>query len=225
MIESSKKVEFLTYENVEKGLRIQYSSDWIKEEDNKNINFVTFFSQLQNLGDKFQERLLLRSSDLPRFGMNLSEYMDYFYNNTLSKLKNFSIIHETSHNILGEKPAYNITYSFYSDSLNTIINSISFVVIEDNKYYTITYFAEPSRFYDYLPTIQKMIDSFKFFKLELYDDIENQIQIKYPSTWNINNSSKDGITFSISENLFPKDNLTIYSYNSTGLDSIITTKK
>jgi YVTN family beta-propeller protein len=69
-----------------------------------------------------------------------------------------------------------------------------------------------------------MIESFKFFELQLYEDAANKIQIKYPSTWDIQNSN-NSVTLYPSVNLSPKDNLTIYSYNSTKLfNSIIDSK-
>ena len=219
LIESFQIFELVPYENLDKGVRIQYPSDWTKVEDETSISFVQFYAPDRQI-------IWLGNTELPKGNTTLNDYLEYltnFYNQTNGTMKFVVTKTDSGSLTLGGHPAYTIDFTSTTDT--SIIKVTETGIISDGKVYSIKYFAEPSKFNAHLPTVQKMIDSFKFFTLEFFEDIQNGLQISFPSTWT-KKKLDNGITFYTSENLFPKDNLTISSYDITNpLDSIIHKKK
>ena len=121
-------------------------------------------------------------------------------------------------------------YNYTDDQYGVgVIRALEIVTQKDDTIYKVIYFGQGSTFDNYLPTVNKMIESIEIFKLQFYEDVPNQLQIKYPSTWYINNTNNT-ITLNPSVTLSPRDNLTIRSFNSaqslnTIIDRINGTKK
>jgi DNA-binding beta-propeller fold protein YncE len=217
MIDSFQTFSLIPYDNFNKGVRIQYPSNWEKVEDKLGTYFARFYAPIENISDTFDEQVLLQTFDLPDPNMDISTTIDYIIN-IQSSLPKFSLTNKiTNLTIAQDRPAFGMNYTYYDSNWKTTLNAMEVATIADNKIYLIRYLAEPSKFDVYLPIAKQMIDSYKFFILEFFEDVPNGLQIFYPSTWS-KEKLANGITFYNAENLFPKDNLTIVSYNST--DSI-----
>ena len=54
----------------------------------------------------------------------------------------------------------------------------------NNTVYTITYFAQGARYNNYLPTVERMIDSLKIISMLPHEDFDIGMKIEYPSNWN-----------------------------------------
>ena len=123
-----------------------------------------------------------------------------------------------------------VMYNYTDDQYGVgVIRALEIVTQKDDTIYKVIYFGQGSTFDNYLLTVNKMIESIEIFKLQFYEDVPNQLQIKYPSTWYINNTNNT-ITLNPSVTLSPRDNLTIRSFNSaqslnTIIDRINSTKK
>jgi len=160
--------KMLTYENSTYGIRMQYPSEWHKEEnvsggsDNKSmlVDVVRFSSPSKNTSDKFSESLDLRVDNISDIQpITLAKYA----NNSIEDLrKDFKIIQLDTNASLSDNPAYKLVYSGVEQGVN--LQAMIILTIKGDKAYTISYNSEPTKFTHYLPTLQKMINSFQITK-------------------------------------------------------------
>jgi hypothetical protein len=153
---------FLTYENPTYGIRIQYPSDWQKLEFSRRDSLgiaVIFRSPPENASDTKLENLLIQVGNLPSQNISLEALNNANINNLKQSLIDFELIELNATTLSGNNPAHKVVYTNREgeDELKTM----QVVSIKEDKVYLITYTAEASRYDRYLPTIQKMIDSFR----------------------------------------------------------------
>jgi YVTN family beta-propeller protein len=190
MIESLKLIDFLPYENpLTLELRVQYPSNWKLEE---YYSGVTFSSPPESENDSFQENLLL--SVYPAENKTPEDILI----KDEAHFEDFQIIKPINTTIaLANNPAHMIVFSFTENGVE--YKAMKVITVKDNKVYDIIYFAEPEKFDTYLPTIQKMIESFEILDFIPYENLNDRVKIDHPSYWKIieedeNNESK--VTFS-----------------------------
>jgi hypothetical protein len=90
----------------------------------------------------------------------LNEYLTTTIND-YNDTQDFKVIESnTNSSILGGKPAYKLVFTDVDDD-NNYYKSMEIGTIIGDKIYFVTYDAEgeEERYSDYLPTVQKMIDS------------------------------------------------------------------
>ncbi len=160
--------KMLTYENSTYGIRMQYPSNWHKEEngssghDNSSmlVDVVRFSSPSKNASDTFSERLDLKVDNISDMQpITLAKYA----NNSIEDLrKDFKIIELDKDARLSGNPAYKLVYTGVDEGVN--LQAMLILTIKGNKAYIINYNAEPTKFAYYLPTLQKMINSFRITK-------------------------------------------------------------
>jgi eukaryotic-like serine/threonine-protein kinase len=150
---------FLTYENPTYRIRIQYPSDWEKLEFSQRNIVVIFRSPRENSSDTKLENLLIQVGNLPSQNIPLDEIVRANINKLKQSLIDFELIELNATTLSGNNPAHKVVYTNREgeDELKTM----QVVSIKEDKVYLITYTAEASRYDRYLPTIQKMIDSFR----------------------------------------------------------------
>ncbi len=147
--------QFVTYDNSTQGIKIDYPKDW---------TVVTqfglgFFSPKENDSDTFREGLIVSK------GPHGNESIDTLAAGVLkiynSSLPSFKLIESKGLTIHGN-PAQNLIYTFNPG--NGTIKVLESGATENNSIYIFQYRAQENKFDSYLPTIQKMIDSFKAAK-------------------------------------------------------------
>jgi eukaryotic-like serine/threonine-protein kinase len=150
---------FLTYENPTYRIRIQYPSDWEKLEFSQRNIVVIFRSSRENSSDTKLENLLIQVGNLPSQNIPLDEVVRANINKLKQSLIDFELIELNATTLSGNNPAHKVVYINREgeDELKTM----QVVSIKEDKVYLITYTAEASRYDRYLPTIQKMIHSFR----------------------------------------------------------------
>ena len=138
-----------------------------------NLNIQTFkeFRAYRPLKDVINENLTYYTSRLLNF--TITGYKNYYKDDN-----EFSRINYT-----------------YSDGKNTF-NVTDLWTKTPDTIYRITYQADPSNYYTYWQAIQKMIDSFKSIDSVPYENFDLGIRIKYPSTWNKTEDTKESHSFS-----------------------------
>jgi hypothetical protein len=152
---------FQTYESPIYGFRIQYPSDWEKiefsdvQEGNRKI-IVNFVSPLESQSDNFREYFIIERGLLkaptrsPDSGVNT-------YLNSLKSFPNFKLI-ESQALSLANHPAEKLVYSFSNPQVG-VTKVMDTLIIKDDKLFLLSFNSDAATFNNYLPIIQKMLDS------------------------------------------------------------------
>jgi hypothetical protein len=158
---------FKLYENATYAIHIQYPFNWTIEEgdaypDDGYTDIVSFFAPVGNDPESEVPSLYISIDSLSsNRNENLSEYLTTTINDYYSDSEDFKVIESNANSILGGKPAYKlVSTDVYDDG--TIYKSMEIGTIIGDKLYLLSYEAEDEKqFSEYLPIIQKMIDSFR----------------------------------------------------------------
>jgi eukaryotic-like serine/threonine-protein kinase len=138
---------FLTFDNTTLG-KIQYPDYWQKLQSGNSVTFVN--SQLKTVGLKL-ESLSVNNTTLDLYTTNHIVYLR-------QNIPGFSIIN-SSQSSIASSSAQKIVYTFNGRA--TIYKVMQLWTLKDGRIYMITYFAQSDLFNTFLPTAQKMIDSFQ----------------------------------------------------------------
>jgi YVTN family beta-propeller protein len=211
---NTTKTNFFPYESLNLGFEMQYPSNWeITREEAR----IFFRSQPENPYDPVRENLVISRSDAVE-------------NETLSKILtktrlNPVIDEQRNATILSGNPAAEQVYSYFDD-IRGKIKLMNVVTIEGNNAYIITYFAQEPKFDHYLPTIQKMINSFKILGSIPYTNFNVGFEVTYPSSWIFTEDDVEenemSVLFSQSPeeknySRFENEGLNVFSSPSTGM--------
>lgn len=161
---STTSINFLTYDNPIFGIKILYPSNWDKQEntssssDNSSIRDVVAFSPpFRNTSDIVGKLIVQVDNILDIKPITLANYA----NDTVSDLKQDFRIRQSNATLAGN-PAYKIEYTGLE--ANVDLQAMMVLTIKGDSAYIISYTAEPEKYSYYIPTVQKMIDSFEILK-------------------------------------------------------------
>jgi eukaryotic-like serine/threonine-protein kinase len=149
--------QFLTYEDITTGISIQFPSNW---EKSVNLNnFVTFRAPPETDTRVYPAALGLKIQELTSQNVPLQEVTKA----QMSELKKTNPdlkISESSSTTLAGKPAHKVVFSA-TDNNQVKRKALQLWTVVDNQAILITYKAQPDKYSSYLPTIEKMINSFQ----------------------------------------------------------------
>jgi eukaryotic-like serine/threonine-protein kinase len=149
--------QFLTYEDITTGISIQFPSNW---EKSVNLNnFVTFRAPPETDTRVYPAALGLKIQELTSQNVPLQEVTKV----QMSELKKTNPdlkISESSSTTLAGKPAHKVVFSA-TDNNQVKRKALQLWTVVDNQAILITYKAQPDKYSSYLPTIEKMINSFQ----------------------------------------------------------------
>jgi eukaryotic-like serine/threonine-protein kinase len=149
--------QFLTYEDITTGISIQFPSNW---EKSVNLNnFVTFRAPPETDTRVYPAALGLKIQELTSQNVPLQEVTKA----QMSELKKTNPdlkISESSSTTLAGKPAHKVVFSA-TDNNQVKRKALQLWTVVDNKAILVTYKAQPDKYSSYLPTIEKMINSFQ----------------------------------------------------------------
>ena len=149
--------QFLTYENPEIGISILYPSDWEKL---ANLdNFVTFTAPPETDTRIYPAAIGIKGQELSSQNIPLQEITKVQMSDLKKSNPDLEVLESTSTSIAG-KPAHKIVFSAI-DNEKVERKAMQVWTVIGNKAFLITYKAEPDKYSSYLPTIERMIDSFK----------------------------------------------------------------
>jgi eukaryotic-like serine/threonine-protein kinase len=165
LLAQSAPANLLTYQNSTAGIKLQYPSNWVKQENgtrqDTQTDLVTFTPPTINSNASL-DITVDDITDSP--GTTLAQYAS----DDMGSLKqqfasnDFKLIESKSSIILAGLPAYRIVYT--SVDQNTTTKDMEIGAIKGGKVYLLTYEAGPNEYDKYLPIALKMIDSFKLIK-------------------------------------------------------------
>jgi len=155
------------YENATYAIHIQYPFNWTIEEgdaypDDGYTDIVSFFAPVENDPESGLPSLYISIDSLSsNRNENLSEYLKTTINDYYNDSEDFKVMESNANSILGGKPAYKLVFTDVDDD-GTNYKGMDIGTIIGDKVYLLSYEAEDEKQYsEYLPIIQKMIDSFK----------------------------------------------------------------
>ncbi|MBV9178479.1 MAG: hypothetical protein JO297_15745 [Nitrososphaeraceae archaeon] len=147
---------FLTYASPLLGIEMQYPSSWKKLE---HTNSVKFLSPLEGPSDRFREGLGITAFPVNNNDNRLS--IDRIAVETINiyreQLQDFQLI-KSKAATFDNNPSHVLVYTYTNHDLIKI-KAMDIGILNGNKIYVVTFYAELSKYPTYLPTIQKMIDS------------------------------------------------------------------
>jgi len=156
----------LPYQNPAYGISIQYPFDWNKEDGgqtkagNLSAFSVAFYSP-PPLKSAFLKVIELNSTQPAN--ATIPQLLTEAISRDMNITRGFQVVQASTNGSLAGKPAYVLV------STAEIIKNIRYQTMEvgtlsGNNKYTVIYEALASNYPTYLPTAQKMIDSFKLLK-------------------------------------------------------------
>ena len=144
--------QFQIYQNPTLGVSIQYPSDWeLLEESNDKLRFIK------------QEGFVtadLNVEDIDQPDPSLSEYANTRVNELRTQRPEFQLVSNEPVTI-SNKPAQKVVYTFEREEDGKTNKVMRIWSINEDKLYTLAYIAESGQYDRYLPTFQKMVDSFR----------------------------------------------------------------
>jgi PsbP-like protein/PsbP len=150
---------FLTYSNSTFGIKIHYPSNWIKQESqNQSSNDIVKFS---SPAATVPASLAITGGKPAPQIIPLQVYINASIYVLRHSFDNFSLIESNSTNLAGF-PAHEFVYTAIIPSSGLEVKFMQILTIKDSKSFVITFGTLPTDFSTYLPTVQKMIDSFAF---------------------------------------------------------------
>ena len=154
---SEPQIELSLYENSSQGFRVNYPEVWSKQ--NRDDFFaigVVFFSPLEDDSDKFKERVSVLVENLAN-NMSLAQYT----NQSIAEIKRLSDpdVGDVQAINLGANEARQVVYR--GEENGYPVQRMQTWSVQNNQAYVITYTAKPDSYDNYLPTVEKMIESFE----------------------------------------------------------------
>ena len=155
---AATEVKFIPYENSTYGIKIQYPSNWIKQESqNQTSSFIVGFNSPPGTG--FAYITIEGGRQLPQ-NVSLEQFSNASIDGIRQSSPGFNLT-ESNATALAGIPAHKIVYTSLAQS-GRELELMQVWTLKDAKDFIITYGALSRDFSSYLPTIQKMIDSFAF---------------------------------------------------------------
>ncbi|MEL6438959.1 MAG: protein kinase [Cyanobacteria bacterium J06621_8] len=144
------------YENSDQGFRINYPNAWLSQNrDDFFTSGVVFLSPLENNSDQFKEQVSVLVENVAD-NTSLAQYTEQ----SLVEIKRLSdpnIDVAVTAN-LGRELGRQVTYS--GEANGSAVRRMQTWSIKDNQAYIVTYTAQPESYEAFLPTVEKMIESF-----------------------------------------------------------------
>jgi eukaryotic-like serine/threonine-protein kinase len=159
--QSKNSSSFLTYENLSFGIKILYPANWEKQENtssssnNSTLYDIVTFSPPPKNSSNIIGKLAVKVDNISDIKpTTLANYADAI----ISDLKQDFRVTESNTTLAGN-PAYKVVYTGLEESVD--LQAMLVMAIKGDRVYMISYTAEPEKYSYYLPTVQKMIDSFE----------------------------------------------------------------
>ena len=159
---------FLIYSNPSYGIRMQYQYNWVVEGTSYptgagGVQITSFYLPDTSIGlPYFRIGADNLSKEFPQPAtVSVNEYLNRSLEQKNSTgFPGFKLLESDTHNSLAGNRAYTIVWTYTNPSYG-IRKSIEIGTIIGNKGYFVDYTAAEGKFQNYLPLVQKMINSFE----------------------------------------------------------------
>jgi hypothetical protein len=154
------------YENANYGFQIMYPSNWEKLEFSEGIEeggrsiVVRFLSPAEGVSDSFREYVIIEvDKNIQSNKMPLDKYVRSHIDSLRRSLQGFNV-NELNITSLAHNPEEKVVYS-YRDSVIGTAKIMEVWIRNPNKLYLISFNTDATKYFQYLPLIEKMLSSFK----------------------------------------------------------------
>jgi hypothetical protein len=145
--------QFQNYQNPTLGISIQYPSDWeLLEESNDKLRFIK------------QEGFVtadLNVEEIDQSDATLSEYANTRVNELKTQRPSFELLSFEPTMISNDIAAQKVVYTFEREEDGKTNKVMRIWSINEGRLYTLAYVSESSQYDRYLPSFQRMVDSFR----------------------------------------------------------------
>jgi eukaryotic-like serine/threonine-protein kinase len=164
--ESASDKNLETYENANYGFKIMYPSSWEKlefsggiEESGRSI-VVRFLSPAEGVSDSFREYLIIEvDKNIQSNKIRLDQYVESHIDSLRRSLQGFNV-NELNITSVTHNPEEKVVYS-YRDPVIGTAKTMEVWITSPNRLYLISFNADETKYFYYLPLIEKMLSSFK----------------------------------------------------------------
>ena len=146
--------DFYTYENIEKGISIDYPATWNKYE-NPISDVLVLFSSPSEEPTKTGSLMI---SVLTNDSMTMDWFKQAHIENLSTLIPDFNIVYEDSA-ILSDLPAYKIIFTFTQDLYTW--RQLEIWTIKDSTLYLLVYQVDQANHNEFTDIIDQMINSFE----------------------------------------------------------------
>jgi protein-disulfide isomerase len=155
---NNQKINFSTYESKDSSLKIDYPSDWILTEN--SANNIEFRPPTSQSGELVKMNII----PLPSNSITLQSIVTETLKDKSNNLDNFQLQDSNIVPNLQNIPMHKLVYS-YTNSNNEKVMQLDFGMINNNQLYLLSFISSPSLYYNYIPTVDKIIGSIsQYFK-------------------------------------------------------------
>ena len=151
---------FLTYQDSALGIKIDYPVGWTHELHPGSL--VTFLASLESDSNTYPAGLGITIKQLGSRHTSLNEVTKVQIKNLTQSHPDFRLIKSTN-SMLAGNIAHKIVFSA-TDKMKHERTAMQIWTLKGKYAYLITYKAGPGKYSKYLPTVQKMIESFQIIR-------------------------------------------------------------
>jgi protein-disulfide isomerase len=157
---NNQKVNFSTYESNDSNLKIDYPSDWILSENSSNSIEFRPPTTSQSGGELVKMNVI----PLPSKSITMQSIVAETLKDKSNNLDDFQLQDTNIVPNLQNIQMHKLVYSFTNSNNGEQVMQLDFGMINNNQLYLISFISNPSVYYNYIPTVDKMIGSLsKYF--------------------------------------------------------------
>ena len=158
---NNQKINFSTYESKDSNLKIDYPSDWIlTENSSSNIEFRPQTTSQSG------ELVKMSVIPLPSKSITMQSIVAETLKNKSHNLDNFQLQDTNIVPNLQNIPMHKLVYSYINSNKEQVMQ-LDFGMINNNQLYLVSFISNPSVYYNYIPTVDKMIGSLNEYIKEI----------------------------------------------------------
>jgi hypothetical protein len=191
--DANSNTSFESYENSKYGIKVQYPSGWMPQNEESNSGDDTFQLMINAPITSNGLSYVVIGNDPSIEGENIS--LEKYVDDTVKGIKEegiFNIDSAKTDAMLAGRPAYSIALTNTADETDR--KSLEVGTLVGNKLYRILFDAEREDYDTLLPDVQKMIESFEITGIENGVNKQNENSVNSPVTFsNDENVTTDSI--------------------------------
>lgn len=192
---ASAQTPFEVYNNPDYDIRIQYPDDWTVKHDNLPPHQVVRFSAPEIEEQKtslhtiiyIPATIAVAVEQLDSMNVTTDQFIEQFFDFAYSSPSQFRIIETSNMTFAGTDARKIIMYEYVNNDNSKVMRVIG---TQNGTAFSIKYTAEPGQFDEYLPIVQRMIDS---FTINPTDTVSEPPSISVPPFIEVQNDTVDDV--------------------------------